>query len=72
MVKDGLRLKVISEDEILPMVPVNRFMEPSEIADAVCFLASDESTGIVGQALYVDGGGSLRCIPERNDLAYDE
>ena len=47
-------------------------MEPSEIADTVCFLASDESTGIVGQTIYVDGGGSLRCIPEKNDLAYDE
>jgi len=72
MVKDGLKAKVITEDEILPMVPVNRFMEPSEIADTVCFLASDESTGIVGQTIYVDGGGSLRCIPEKNDLAYDE
>jgi NAD(P)-dependent dehydrogenase (short-subunit alcohol dehydrogenase family) len=72
MVKDGLKSKVISEDEILPMVPVSRFMEPSEIADTVCFLASDESTGVVGQTIYVDGGGSLRCIPEKNDLAYDE
>jgi NAD(P)-dependent dehydrogenase (short-subunit alcohol dehydrogenase family) len=72
MVKDGLKAKIITEDDILPMVPVNRFMEPSEIADTVCFLASDESTGIVGQTIYVDGGGSLRCIPEKNDLAYDE
>jgi NAD(P)-dependent dehydrogenase (short-subunit alcohol dehydrogenase family) len=72
MVKDGLKLGVIKEDDIIPMVPVNRFMEPSEIADTVCFLASDESSGIVGQTIYVDGGGSLRCIPERNDLAYDE
>ncbi len=72
MVKDGLKMGVIEEDQIIPMVPVKRFMEPSEMADAVCFLASDESTGIIGQMIYVDGGGSLRCIPETNDLAYDE
>ena len=72
MVKDGLRLGVIEEGDIIPMVPLKRFMEPHEIADTVCFLASDESTGIVGQTIYVDGGGSLRCIPERKDLPYDE
>lgn len=72
MVKDGLKLGVIEEKDILPMVTVNRFMEPSEMADTVCYLASDESSGIVGQTIYVDGGGSLRCIPEKNDLAYDE
>ncbi|QUI24521.1 SDR family oxidoreductase [Vallitalea pronyensis] len=72
MVKDGLKMGIIKEDEILPMVPVNRFMDPKEVANTVCFLASDEASGIVGQTIYVDGGGSLRCIPETNDFAYDQ
>ena len=37
-------------------VPLGRFGEPDEIADAAVFLASDESRFIVGTELVVDGG----------------
>jgi NAD(P)-dependent dehydrogenase (short-subunit alcohol dehydrogenase family) len=37
-------------------VPVGRFGEPAEVADAAVFLASDESRYITGIALPVDGG----------------
>lgn len=36
--------------------PMGRFGKPQEIADAVVFLASDQSSFITGQSLLVDGG----------------
>jgi NAD(P)-dependent dehydrogenase (short-subunit alcohol dehydrogenase family) len=37
-------------------VPVGRFAEPDEIANAVVFLASDESSFITASEFLVDGG----------------
>lgn len=37
-------------------VPVGRFAEPEEIAAAVAFLASDDSSFITGSSFLVDGG----------------
>ena len=37
-------------------IPMGRFGEAREIADAVVFLASDESTFITGTSFVVDGG----------------
>lgn len=66
MVKDGLKMGIIKDEEILPMMPTGRFMEPVELANTVNFLVSDEASGIIGQTIYCDGGGSIRCIPEPN------
>lgn len=43
---------------ILGQIPAGRFGEPSEIAKAVVFLASDESKFTVGSELVIDGGMS--------------
>jgi 3-oxoacyl-[acyl-carrier protein] reductase len=40
----------------LDRILVKRFGTPSEVAAAVTFLASDDSSYIIGQALVVDGG----------------
>ncbi|CAH1666269.1 Uncharacterized oxidoreductase YkvO [Hyphomicrobiales bacterium] len=43
-------------DSIKGKVPAGRFGEPSEIAKAVVFLASDEASYTVGSELMIDGG----------------
>jgi 3-oxoacyl-[acyl-carrier protein] reductase len=43
-------------DLIKKNIPVKRFGEADEIADAVLFLASDSASYITGQVLTVDGG----------------
>ncbi|MFI8191709.1 2,3-dihydro-2,3-dihydroxybenzoate dehydrogenase [Streptomyces sp. NPDC085946] len=41
-------------------IPLGRIAEPSDIADAVVFLASDRARHITMHDLYVDGGATLR------------
>ncbi|MFF7333234.1 2,3-dihydro-2,3-dihydroxybenzoate dehydrogenase [Streptomyces sp. NPDC008150] len=41
-------------------IPLGRIAEPSDIADAVVFLASDRARHITLHDLYVDGGATLR------------
>ena len=55
-----LLAKFLSDDakrqRRLVHVPMGRFGEPLEIANAALFLASDESSFVTGQSLLVDGG----------------
>lgn len=45
-----------SKDKLIKSIPLQRLGQPQEIADLVCFLASDKATYITGQTLNVDGG----------------
>jgi NAD(P)-dependent dehydrogenase (short-subunit alcohol dehydrogenase family) len=49
----------IGGPEYLKRVPMARFAEPSEIAAAVAWLASGQSSYITGQTLIIDGGLTL-------------
>jgi 3-oxoacyl-[acyl-carrier protein] reductase len=53
------RIRDAAEAEILAQIPLGRFGEPDEVADAVCFLASDEARYITGEVLRVTGGLGL-------------
>ena len=48
------------EARLLKAIPMRRWGEPSEIADAILFLASPAASYITGQSLAIDGGLLLR------------
>lgn len=45
-----------------PRLPMGRYQTPQDSANAVAFLASDDSAMITGCVINVDGGHSVRCI----------
>ena len=47
-------------DEIITRTPAGRFGEPTELAGAAIFLASDASNFVTGEVVYVDGGFAIR------------
>lgn len=47
------------EERLKRVIPMNRFGEASEIAEAIAWLASDNSKYITGQTITLDGGTSL-------------
>ena len=46
----------IDEKDFKQLIPLNRFGTAEEVADAVCFLASDKASYITGQVLSINGG----------------
>ena len=58
MTKTVLRNEAMRE-ALLARTPLNRFAQPSDIAEAALFLASAEASCITGQCLVVDAGASV-------------
>lgn len=62
-IKTQLTEKLLSDKKFLKSVltrtPMKRYGTPEEVAKAVLFLASDESSFITGQCIAVDGGFSV-------------
>ncbi len=44
------------QKKLLELIPLQNFGTPEDVADTVCFLASDAARYITGQTLQVDGG----------------
>jgi len=42
--------------QALDAVPIKRILDPKEIADLAVYLASDAASGMIGQAINLDGG----------------
>jgi 3-oxoacyl-[acyl-carrier protein] reductase len=48
--------KDLNEKELKQNIPMNRFGKPEEVAEAICFLASEKASYITGEVLSVNGG----------------
>ena len=54
-----LAVRNAAEAEIKKRIPAKRLGKPEDIANAVAFLAAEETSYITGQVLRVDGGLTL-------------
>ena len=59
LVRANLESGRSNAESILNHIPLRRFGEPNEIADAVEFLATARSSYITGQVLVIDGGATI-------------
>ncbi len=51
-------------DAFIAETPLGRYCQPEEVAELALYLASDASSFMTGQTLYLDGGQSLKKYPE--------
>ncbi|WAC57502.1 SDR family NAD(P)-dependent oxidoreductase [Gordonia sp. SL306] len=60
--QDFIRRGVIKEQDFLDRIPMNRFGEPSEIAELAFFLGTPRASYITGVVVPIDGGWSAQGI----------
>ena len=52
--------KGVDETWLKRRIPMQRWIEPEEVAETILFLCSDVAASIIGQAIVIDGGVTLR------------
>jgi NAD(P)-dependent dehydrogenase (short-subunit alcohol dehydrogenase family) len=50
----------VDESWLKKRIPIQRWIEPEEVARTVLFLCSDEASSVIGEALIIDGGVTMR------------
>lgn len=68
MVRQGIDEGIIDMETNYKVIPMKRLLSLEEISSGVCFLASDEASGITGQTLFIDAGWSRCGLPEEKEL----
>jgi 3-hydroxybutyrate dehydrogenase len=62
-IRESAALQGITPEEFkaraVAAVPIRRFLEADEIAELVCYIASDRAKGITGQAINICGGQTM-------------
>lgn len=56
MVNELIQQAPAMEEKMRRMIPMGRFGQPEEIAQAILWLCSEENTFVTGQAIQLDGG----------------
>jgi NAD(P)-dependent dehydrogenase (short-subunit alcohol dehydrogenase family) len=67
LIEQGLKDGSLREDWMVARVPMHRLAQVDEIAEAVRFLVSHESSYMTGQAIVVDGGWTIQGILDAPD-----
>lgn len=57
---EGLQAGDADPADFLPVLPMGRLGTPEDLAELICYLASEESAYVTGQTIGLDGGYGLR------------
>ncbi len=64
MLKDGMRIGIVNDKQLMSAIPMKRYATMDEIADAAVYLGSGNASYVTGQTLFVDGGWSSLGLPQ--------
>ncbi len=68
LMESGIKEGIIDEKNIMSIIPMKRYITTQEVGNVAAFLASDESNGVTGQVICVDGGWSVNALPEEKHM----